>query len=179
MPPGSQGCALRPEEDPVRRVGTADADDLEPAPLDRPADRCDRDKRTLPDRVEPLLEVGEAIGLGASHVQRGAGHRDVQTHAVPGEPLHGDRLPHLPVLRDDRDLQFVGDRPRPPVIDVVEVPELEPERGAGPGVELKVEVARRAVRRGSLVVVVEVDQDRAVEARPRTRAARRSRSRYR
>ena len=36
---GLPGVRPRPEEDPVRRVGTADPDDFQPAPLDRLADR--------------------------------------------------------------------------------------------------------------------------------------------
>ena len=44
-------------------VAIADANDLKPAALDRPADRCDLDPRVRLDRVQQPIEVGNAIGL--------------------------------------------------------------------------------------------------------------------
>ncbi len=140
----------------------ADPDDLQTASLGRLADGSDLHEWAFRDRIQPMLQVGEAIGLDAGDVKLGAGHRDSQPHAVAGEPLQRDRLPRLPIRGDDGDLQLVRDRRLAAVPDVVQVPELQGERGARLRVDPEVEVARGAVRRGPLVVVEQVHEDGAV-----------------
>ena len=114
------------------------------------------------DRFEQPVEVGQAVRLDARDVQLRPGHLDAQPDAVAREAFGGHRLPRLAVVGDRHGLQLAGDRARLPVPDVVQVPELERELGAGACVEPEVDVPRGAVRRGALVVVEQVDPDDAV-----------------
>ena len=154
-----RACA---NEQAGRRVGSADAHDLELAAAGGLSDRSDLNQAMGPDRCEKAIEIRQPIGLHPGDVEGRPRHLDAKLHAVSGQAVGRNGLPRPAVLRDRHGLQLAGNGTGLAVPDVVEVDELKRELRPRPGVDPDVHVPGGAIGRCALVVVQQVQADDAV-----------------
>ena len=117
------------------------------------------------DRLEQTVQVRQPIGLDARDVEPRPGHRHAAAaRGCPGRLSVGTVL-HTFGRRPRCTTVFSSPATEPglAVPDVVEIAELERERRAWACVEHEMNVAGRAVRRGALVVVEEMEPDHVVD----------------
>jgi hypothetical protein len=152
----------RAKQDAVRRIRLADANDFQLPLLDRPADGRDLHQGMAPDVGLQLVEVGQAIRLQASHVQRRALQVNAKPEPVRFRRLGRDRSPVFAVVGDERDRGFGNRLAEHSVPDIGERAQDERQVGTRLGLDAKQPMPVGPIRRRSLVVVDQMHPHAAV-----------------
>ena len=154
---GFPGVGPSSEENAIRGVGFADANDFQFTSQRSFADGRDLDKRIDANGIKETVEIGEAVRLDARNVKSRARHHDVELDALGGKGFSGNRFPGMSILGDDHRFKFACDRARGGVPDIVEVQEFKRDVGSWISFDTEMDVTGGAVRGIAFEIVEEMD----------------------
>ncbi len=153
----------RTDENAVRRLEITDAHHLEVSALHRFSNVGYFHFRIGANAVQETRQIRQAVGLEPGDVQSRLSHFQREANARARRVVDRDDPPRAAVFRNGHGLEFLGDRGTHAIPDVIQSADLEVQLRSGLGVNEKMNVPGGAIGRRALVIVEQMEEDRAID----------------